>query len=355
MKCSEIKKLIPQYTRNELSQAQQQSIEMHLAACLDCRAAMDDYRFLLSKSRHPDTVPETPDLVATTMERIKSMSNVNSTDTIDTIKSSTHRWLRLAMVVTVAIIVLAIVLVTQLLNTFPSPQNVMAKTYAATLDIKSFRFSGTSMSQDSDGFSSQQSFEAEYASPDRYHVEMTENGQGSEFIIIGDEQYISGRHFGAALFGLTQGLTRSVSKEAVLSYLGNLTDIQALPDEAIENVNCLHYLGKWDVEKQIAETKRSLMEYYDEVGIEPDEEEIDKQLEKMHSIEMKIELWIGRDDYLIRQLKMNEKLPDDDEGLGFSIISVTMKYYDLNQPVNIEAPLDADGQLLPGWQLVDTS
>jgi len=27
----------------------------------------------------------------------------------------------------------------------------------------------------------------------------------------------------------------------------------------------------------------------------------------------------------------------------------------LNQPITIEAPLDANGQLLPGWRLLDTS
>ena len=261
-------------------------------------------------------------------------------------------WKRPALVTVPIVAILIVLMVLQPWDTAPAPQSFIAKAYAATADIKSFRLSATSTSKDLDGFSSRQDIEAEYASPDRYHFKMTENGQEIESIIIGDKLYIgSGSLSGNVLYSLTQGLTRPLSKEAVLSYLDKLTDIQVLSDETMDGVSCLHYLGKWDVEKQIAETKRSLMEYYDKKGIEPDEEEIDKELEILRSIETEIELWIGKDDYLIRQMNMNGKFPDDDEGLKFVIINMNMKYYDLNQPITIEAPLDADGQLLPGWRL----
>ena len=267
-------------------------------------------------------------------------------------ESTIWRWRRPALVTVPIVAILIVLMVLQPWDTAPAPQSIIAKAYAATADIKSFRLSATSASKDPDGFSSRQDIEVEYASPDRYHFKMTEDGEEIEFIIIGDKLYIgSGSPPEAVLYSLTQGLTRPLSKETVLSYLDNLTDIQSLSDETMDGVSCLHYLGKWDVEKQIAETKRSLMEHYDEMGIEPDEEAIDKELEILRSIETEIELWIGRDDYLIRQMKMNGKLPDDDEGLKFIIISMTMKYSDLNQPITIEAPLDADGQLLPGWRL----
>jgi hypothetical protein len=54
-------------------------------------------------------------------------------------------------------------------------------------------------------------------------------------------------------------------------------------------------------------------------------------------------------------MKVNGTSPDDDEGLKFVITNATMKYYDINQPITIDPPLDADGQLLPGWQIVDSS
>lgn len=265
-------------------------------------------------------------------------------------------WKHTTLLGVLIIAILVVIMVLQPWDIVPGYQNDIDKAYAATLDIQSFRFSVTSTNEDSDGFSIHQSIEAEFASPDRYHVNTIENEQAAEFIIIGDQQYISGGSLpGAVLYASTQGLSRSISKEAVLNYLDKLTDIQMLSDKTIDGVSCLHYQGKWDVEKQIAEAKRSLMKYYDEKGIKPDEEEIDEDLEQIRLTEIEIELWIGRDDYLIRQMKVNGKFPDDDEGLKFRIINLTMKYYDINQSITIEAPLDANGQLLPGWQTVDSS
>jgi hypothetical protein len=97
------------------------------------------------------------------------------------------------------------------------------------------------------------------------------------------------------------------------------------------------------------------MKHNDEEGIKSDEEEIDEDLKYIRLTEIEIELWIGRDDYLIRQMKVNGKSPDDNEGSKFVITNLTMKYYDINQSITIDPPLDADGQLLPGWQIVDSS
>jgi hypothetical protein len=277
------------------------------------------------------------------------MSEIKSTGGSE---RSFRRWRRMSLVAVLVIAILIVLVVLHPWDTAPSPQSILAKAYAATTDIGSYRFSSTAISKDSDGFSTQQNIEAEYASPDRYHLKMIENGQETEFIIIGDEQYIgSGSLSGNILYASTQALSRMVSKEATVQYLDMLTDIQEQQGEKIDGVDCLHYIGKWDVEKQIDETKRSLIEAQVNMGIVPDEKEIDKQLEPMRSTEIGIELWIGRDDYLIRQMKMNGKFPDDGEGLKFVTTSWTMKYYDLNQPVTIEAPLDAEGQVLPPWRL----
>ena len=249
---------------------------------------------------------------------------------------TTWHWKNMTLLGVLIVAILVVIIVLQPWDIVPGYHNNIAKAYAATLDIQSFRYSVTSTSNDSDGFSIHQSIEAEFSSPDRYRVNNQENEQATEFIIIGDQQYISGGSLsGAMLDASTQGLYRSVSKEVVLSYLDNLTDIQSLSDMTIDSVSCLHYLGKWDVEKQIADAKQSLMKYYDEGGIEPDEEEIDQDLEQIRLTEIEIELWIGQDDYLIRQMKVNGKFPDDDEGLKFRIISLTMKYYDIRTcPIN---------------------
>ena len=64
-----------------------------------------------------------------------------------------------------------------------------------------------------------------------------------------------------------------------------------------------------------------------------------------------IEVWIGKDDYLIRQVKHNGQVFLSNGEVGtFSFLEV---YYDFNEPIEIEPPLDADGKLLPGWQYIE--
>ena len=60
-----------------------------------------------------------------------------------------------------------------------------------------------------------------------------------------------------------------------------------------------------------------------------------------------IELWLGKDDYLIRQRISQTTMPDG------TIHTSVRKYYDFNQPISIKAPVTSSGELLDGWQVVD--
>ena len=64
-----------------------------------------------------------------------------------------------------------------------------------------------------------------------------------------------------------------------------------------------------------------------------------------------IEVWIGKDDYLIRQVNIDVQFFKSDGEVYTG--SVTAEYYDFNEPIEIEPPLDADGKLLPGWQYIE--
>ncbi|GAH78417.1 unnamed protein product, partial [marine sediment metagenome] len=65
------------------------------------------------------------------------------------------------------------------------------------------------------------------------------------------------------------------------------------------------------------------------------------------------ELWIGRDDYLIRQVKQDTQVPSEDIG-QWNTSSAWWKYYDFNEPIEIEPPEAASGELLPGWCLASS-
>jgi hypothetical protein len=63
--------------------------------------------------------------------------------------------------------------------------------------------------------------------------------------------------------------------------------------------------------------------------------QIGKEIVKMHTT-AEVELWIGKDDYFLRRLDQKSS-----EGAGIhGVQSSTISFFDLNQPVIIDAPLD---------------
>ena len=80
-------------------------------------------------------------------------------------------------------------------------------------------------------------------------------------------------------------------------------------------------------------------------------EEWVKSLEQqLLNIKMELELWIGKDDYLIRQLKHDMySSAEGAEQAEWATTSLVQKYYDFNEPITIESPETASGELAPGW------
>jgi hypothetical protein len=72
-------------------------------------------------------------------------------------------------------------------------------------------------------------------------------------------------------------------------------------------------------------------------------------LETMFALDMQVELWIGKNYNLIRQMIQTTQYPDNEGKLQTT--STTMTFFDFNEPIVIEPPLDANGELLDGWQL----
>jgi hypothetical protein len=131
------------------------------------------------------------------------------------------------------------------------------------------------------------------------------------------------------------------SKEETLEILASLTDLEGLPDELIEGTDCLHYSGRVDMDRRAEEIKSRL---------DPNDaryEEMLKQVDEMRGISTMVELWIGKEDYLIRKWQQETELAEVKE-------NSIRTYYDFNQPITIEPPLTAEGKLLPGWRLQET-
>lgn len=218
---------------------------------------------------------------------------------------------------------------------------IIAKAHAATMDLQSYRTT-SSISSTFEGQTSELTYETEFVAPDRYRGKATTNGDWVEFIIIGDKKYI--RDSDPSCTTSVGVVGSSLSEEDTLELLDSLTDLEELPGENIDGVDCLRYWGRVDIDRMVDEWKAELD------PAQPGYEERLKVMERQRQMKTEVELWIGKDDYLIRQMKYEMQVPSEVVG-QWDTSSSMMKYYDFNEPITIEPPLDAYGELLPGWEL----
>jgi hypothetical protein len=267
----------------------------------------------------------------------------------DQIKKIPWKWLRPAVVAAVAVVALILALL-QPWGGSLEPQSVMAKTYTAIEGLQSYRMSFSSTSIMDEEVVSNVT-EIEFAAPNRYHTLVTNNGETSEYIIIGDTQYMTKGSSHSVAIAIASGASSSImSKENTLKLLDELAGLKTMPDEKVNGVSCYHYLGKWDKEKHIAELKRNMQESYAQLDMPgPTDEQMEEIYAELRSMDVTYEYWIGKDDYLIRKMKTEQRGPSGERGK--MSVDATMNYYDFNRPIDIEPPLDADGNLMAGWQL----
>jgi hypothetical protein len=286
---------------------------------------------------------------------------MSENDSISRQEKITWRWKRVALVAVPVVAILVVIMVLQpwsIANKFHSD---ITKAHAVMSDVESCRIVGSSTSGGSEGPMSQLGMEGGFTSPDRFYMEIVNKDEVSEFIIIGEILFVTDESiFSPSTFAFMTYFDKMYSDtifsdDILLTYPDMLTDIQRLPNEEIAGVSCIHYLGQWDVEIQMAAARQGMIEAQTAMGIEVDEDEIDSQLERINSTKISTEFWIGSDDYLIKQMRTDIQYPDNIEGFGISTSSMTATYYDFNEAIVIAAPVDDDGQLLPGWYIIDLS
>ncbi len=233
-----------------------------------------------------------------------------------------------------------------------TPDLMIRKAYAATIEVKSFHFSISTIVMGWD--EGKWSAEVDFLSPDRMRMVIEQDGQKREIRCIGDKMYerhsqtgewqvLEGHTVQANLVSV-QGLLIAAQPKNIAEGLKELEAIEELPDEVIGDVACVHYRGSLDSLKRFRE---QLAEESDPKG----KETLQQLLEILEQMEVTIviEVWIGKDDYLVWQQRVTQSqkvLPDtfDDQGTpapeGTTMtITVTMESSDFNKPVEIEAPL----------------
>jgi hypothetical protein len=237
-----------------------------------------------------------------------------------------------AALASVTAVVLALLAIFQPWVPAAGLQSVLAveKVIAATEEVESYRVDlYTSATMDAEGSIQPLNGELrfEVVAPDCVRLKMTvtvlqgSNGDATpvettgEFLFIGNKEYYVPRLNMImpdldTLFS-PAGPAEVLSREQALEILDAMTDVQQLPDETIDGVNCWRYTGISD-------------------GLPTN-------------------LWIGKDDYLIRQISQQQP---QHIGTDYRFIR---RYYDFNAPIVIEAPLTVSGELLPGWRVWDVT
>jgi hypothetical protein len=354
MNCKDLEELLSAYADSELMGTQRDFVEEHLASCADCQATLADYRKIREQLLSLRATPTIPDIKEATISKIK-MARA---------PAKLRRWLRPALVAAPIMVILMTLLSFYLSGSFLSTAGVIAKAYAATEKLTSYR------TVDDEYIKRQEAGELvycwhsefEYAGPDRYHLikEQTEESSYYEYfhetIVIGDQEYSQG-DFSYPL--KPEAVAECTpTKDKTLEALDLLIDIETMPDETLDGVDCYHYRGKVDIEKWLdwgrparEQMFKNMIERYPTFDF--DLEEMVKTAENVwRTKEITYEFWIGKDDYLIRQWKhIIQTLPDQPVlGVLYEAIAI-IKFHGFNEPIVIEPPLTESGELLPGWSV----
>ena len=234
-------------------------------------------------------------------------------------------------------------------------QTAVAMAQAAMAKLQSYRMSLV-IREGADEAPTITSHTMEFAAPDRYHETYTgEGGDSEEYILIGDRVY--GKDVDLSSIGSSTGATlrtrafsSMVTTEAATRMLDYLKDIKKFPDETVDGTVCLHYRGTVDFEKYYRGAIQHMQETNASEGLPPlSKETQEKMLNEARSIRgsQVIDMWIGKSDYLMRRMIQNIRGPNFEDMTQHAIMEFT--FYDFNVPITIEAPVDANGQVLPGW------
>lgn len=320
MNCSDLDELLSAYANGELSRTQREFIEEHLSDCAGCKKTLAGYASVRQHLGALNDIQPEPDFKEAVMSKIKGTNT----------GGSKLKWLRPAIISVPVVAIMIALLIIQPWNPVNGPKGVLANIIAASENIQSYRvvnyYTSTPL-YEPDAKPTILERIWEFVLPDRAHVifnnsyDSTNNGvvsridETSEFYVIGESLYYLIDNDMDTFLGRINPIIYSggiPSKENALGLLQFMGELQQLPDENIDGVDCLHYtvISRWD--------------------------------------DISLEAWIGKDDYLIRQITQSY---EDDKGKEISTYST--KYYDFNTDITIEPPLTASGELMSGWEVKD--
>jgi outer membrane lipoprotein-sorting protein len=248
---------------------------------------------------------------------------------MDTIKGvDRNKWLRPIVLSLSVVAVVAMLFILQPWTGNNGYTTLLAKAKEAAENIQSYCVDSSTTIVDIDNPDIEQVTTEnifEFVLPDLAHLtyshsyNSTNNGvvtrveESFEIYYDGEYQYFHSKDkeslllSGGDLYYLYYGNGGTMSQEHAVAMLEFTDKQEQLDDEVIDGVTCLHYKGT----AKIGNTE--------------------------------IEMWIGKNDYLIRQIK---QVSQSDNYISTYVTS----FYNFNADITIDVPLDDSGNLLPGWE-----
>jgi hypothetical protein len=234
--------------------------------------------------------------------------------------------------------ILLIILLVGCGNSRPEPEDVIASARDASGEISACRIEMTVIYTEN-GETTQSSALMECVFPDRVRT-VTTGEESQETIRIGQTEYR--RDAGGDSWQVRQW-PESVSfpdlSAVWVEGLSSLVGLVELADEEIDGVDCYHYRGNVDMkakgEEEIAKLDPT----------QPGYEERLRALEVYDHWQLQSEFWIGKTDYLLRQLEQHQEMHltedpgEDTEKEEHYITTATYRFFDFDQPIQIELPV----------------
>ena len=221
-------------------------------------------------------------------------------------------------------------------------KEVIDKAIEATNQTQSYRIEMLSSSIEQ-GNASQTSILLEFVAPDCLHTVTHMSGDISsseEMIQIGTIVYTRENNtddWHVRDWEDERMAVRNLASGTLLSST-KLKDVEILKDEKIEEVDCYHYIGSMDIQGQQEEELASIDES------DPYYEQRKMMVESIEYIRDDMEIWISKDDYLLRQYTVymetstyKDKGEDTEEVESYGS-TTTLRFYNYNEPIEIVAP-----------------
>jgi len=348
MNCKRVRFLLTSYISGELTDTERSLVEQHLTGCSGCRTTLASFRALSSEFAVLPSIPLNTEIIDRTFSRIAA-DRVN--------RFPTNHWLQAAFIAAAAIAIVAVCVV---LFALPAraPGDILASALANTRNLQSFRVSNTAYEkdQDSNEWIATWYKDTEYAGLGNFHVKakflpsLTTNTENEvwetwETIVYNHTGYY---YYGStpaaySVEELNKGFSDVITDlQQPADALKILDEIDKLPDETIDGVACSHYHGLVDLEDWV---QQHMIDYK---ASRPDASPaLLLMIEDMwRSKKITYDYWIGKNNDIIHQWSMV---------LGDAANAVEknkeiFRYYGFNEEITIAPPVDAQGNLLPGWK-----